>query len=130
MVRGPRLAVDILIRTGRGIVLVQRKNEPFKGRWAIPGGFVEYGERVEEAAIREAEEETGLKVKLKRLIGIYSDPDRDPRGHVVSICYLAEPIGGRLRAASDANRVRVFRRIPWKNLAFDHAKILKESKVR
>lgn len=130
MVRGPRLAVDILIRTGRGIVLVQRKNEPFKGRWAIPGGFVEYGERVEEAAIREAEEETGLKVKLKRLIGIYSDPDRDPRGHVVSICYLAEPIGGRLRAASDADRVRVFRRIPWKNLAFDHAKILKESKVR
>jgi 8-oxo-dGTP diphosphatase len=111
-------------------VLVQRKNHPFKGKWALPGGFVEYGERVEDAAEREALEETGLRVKLRRLVGVYSDPDRDPRGHVVTVCYLAEPFGGRLKASSDAMRVKVFRKIPWGELAFDHAKILKDAGLR
>ena len=129
-VKTPMLAVDIIIKAKEGVVLVKRKNEPFKGKWALPGGFVEYGERVEDAAVREAAEETGLEVKLKRLVGVYSEPGRDPRGHVVSICYLAEPVGGRLRAASDATRVKVFKRVPWKNLAFDHAKILKDAGVR
>ncbi|MFN4132745.1 MAG: NUDIX domain-containing protein, partial [Candidatus Hadarchaeales archaeon] len=105
-------------------------NEPFKGKWAIPGGFVEYGERVEDAAGREAREETGLKIKLLRVLGVYSDPGRDPRGHSVSICYLARAVGGRLHGGSDAGDARVFRRIPWKNLAFDHAKILKDAGFR
>ena len=73
------LVVDVVIRTPRGVVLIKRRNEPYKGRWALPGGFVRYGEMVEDAAAREAEEETGLRVKLGKLVGIYSDPKRDPR---------------------------------------------------
>jgi 8-oxo-dGTP diphosphatase len=96
----------------------------------MPGGFVEYGERVENAAVREAREETGLEVTLGRLVGVYSEPGRDPRGHVVGICFLAKPVGGKLVAASDAAEVGVFRKIPWKELAFDHAKILKDAGLR
>jgi 8-oxo-dGTP diphosphatase len=127
MMVGPALAVDVVIKLRGGVVLVRRKNEPYRGRWALPGGFVEYGERVEEAAVREAREETGLRVKLQRLLGVYSDPDRDPRGHTVSICYLARKVGGRLRSGSDAKDVAVFRKIPWGELAFDHAQILKDA---
>ncbi len=118
--------VDVIIRTPDGVVLIKRKNEPYKGRWALPGGFVRYGERVEDAAAREAREETGLKVKIEKLVGVYSDPKRDPRGHVVSVCFSAERAGGRLRAMSDARETRVFKHIPWRELAFDHARILKE----
>lgn len=107
--------------------MVRRKNDPYRGKWALPGGFVEYGERVELAAAREALEETGIKVKLDGLLGVYSDPDRDPRGHTVSICFTAKWAGGKMRAASDAKEVGIFRKIPWKELAFDHAQILKEA---
>ncbi|MGC8816639.1 MAG: NUDIX domain-containing protein [Candidatus Hadarchaeum sp.] len=124
---GPALTVDVVIKFRGGVVLVRRKNEPFKDKWALPGGFVEYGERVEAAAVREAWEETGLRVKLLRLLGVYSDPDRDPRGHTVSICFLAKRAGGRLRSGSDAKDVGVFRKIPWEELAFDHAQILKDA---
>lgn len=124
---GPALAVDVVIRTRVGVVLIERKNQPYRGKWAIPGGFVEYGESVERAAQREALEETGLKVKLQELLGVYSEPGRDPRGHVVSLSFLARRVGGRMRAASDAADVRVFGRIPWQELAFDHAQILKDA---
>lgn len=123
----PSLAVDILIRYGEGVVLIERKNDPYKGYWAIPGGFVEYGETVEEAARREAKEETGLNVVLDGLSGVYSNPDRDPRGHVVSVCYLASREAGELRPATDSANVRVFKEIPWNSLAFDHEKILKDA---
>jgi len=123
---GPSLAVDIVIRINSGIVLIKRGEEPFEDMWAIPGGFVEYGEKVEDAAIREAEEETGLEVSLETLIGIYSDPGRDPREHVVSICYTAKKEGGTLCPASDAKDVKVFKEIPWNNLAFDHDKMLRK----
>ncbi|RLI39304.1 NUDIX hydrolase, partial [Candidatus Bathyarchaeota archaeon] len=84
----PRVAVDVvLIRADGSLVLVRRGREPFKGMWALPGGFIEYGERAEEAAVREAEEETGLKVRVEGLVGVYSRPDRDPRWHVISIAY-------------------------------------------
>lgn len=126
----PAVAVDIVIKTGRGVVLIRRKNDPFRGKWALPGGFVEYGERVEEAAVREALEETGLRVRLERIIGVYSDPNRDPRGHTISICYLAKPVGGRLKAASDARDTKIFKKIPWGEMAFDHAKILKDAGFR
>jgi len=86
----PVVAVDVLIRKDDGYVFIKRKNEPYRGCWAIPGGLVEYGETVEQAAEREAKEETGLDVKLIRLVGVYSDPTRDPRGHCISIAYLAE----------------------------------------
>jgi len=128
--RHPMLAVDIIIRTPEGVVLIKRRNEPYKGRWALPGGFVRYGERVEVAAAREAREETGLRVKLGKLVGVYSDPKRDPRGHVVSVCFSAERAGGRLRAASDAREARIFKHIPWRKLAFDHARILKDAGFR
>lgn len=130
MKRAPMLTVDVVIRTPGGVVLVRRGNEPYKGKWALPGGFVRYGERIEEAAMREALEETGLKVKLQRLVGVYSDPKRDPRGHVVSACFLAKRAGGRLKAASDVEEVKIFKRIPWRGLAFDHARILKDAGVR
>jgi 8-oxo-dGTP diphosphatase len=80
--------------------------------------------------MREALEETGLRVELRRLVGVYSDPNRDPRGHVITVCYLAKPLGGCLKASSDATKVKVFRKIPWGELAFDHAKILKDAGLR
>jgi len=124
------LVVDVIIRTPGGVVLVKRRNEPYKGRWALPGGFVCYGERVEDTAAREVSEETGLRVKLGKLVGVYSDPKRDPRGHVVSVCFSARRAGGRLRASSDAQDVKIFKRIPWRDLAFDHARILKDAGLR
>jgi len=129
-VKVPALTVDVVIKLRGGVVLVKRKNEPYRGKWALPGGFVEHGEKVEDAAVREAKEETGLKVKLGRLVGVYSELGRDPRGHVVGICFLARPVGGKLEAASDAADARVFGEIPWKGLAFDHAKILKDAGLR
>ena len=91
---------------------------------------MEYGERLEDAAVREALEETGIKIRMKKVVGVYSDPNRDPRGHVISICFLAEPSGGALKASTDAMRVKTFKKIPWKKLAFDHAKILKDAGFR
>ena len=125
-IKRPVLTVDVLIRRNDGYVLIKRKNEPYRGRWAIPGGLVEYGEKVEQAAMREAKEETGLEVKLIRLVGVYSDPTRDPRGHYISIAYLAEAVSGELKAATDAEEVKVFERKP-KRLAFDHSKIFEDA---
>ena len=125
--RCPSLAVDVVIKIRGGVVLVKRKNEPYKGKWALPGGFVEYGEKVELAAAREALEETGIEVELQELLGVYSDPGRDPRGHTVSVCYIAKWAGGKLKAASDAAEAKIFRHIPWQELAFDHAQILKDA---
>jgi 8-oxo-dGTP diphosphatase len=126
----PALTVDILIEKDGRILLIRRKNEPYKGSWAIPGGFVECGESAEEAAVREAREETGLEVEIKQLLGVYSEPNRDPRGHVVSICYIAEAKGEE-RAGTDAAEARFFRleeavKLP---LAFDHGKILEDYNV-
>lgn len=123
----PALTVDVIVRDGNRVLLVKRKNNPFKGKWALVGGFVEYGEKVEEAAKRECREETGLEVELERLVGVYSDPNRDPRGHVVSICFLARVVGGKLKAGSDALEAKFFKKIPWNELAFDHAQILKDA---
>lgn len=128
MPKTPLLAVDVIALMGGGLVLIRRANPPYEGFYALPGGFVEYGERVEDAARREMLEETGLEVRLKALVGVYSDPSRDPRGHVVSIAYLAEVIGGALKPATDAKEVKVFPidNLPEK-LAFDHEQILKDA---
>ena len=126
--RYPKVAVDVVVLDGEKVVLVKRLNEPYKNYWALPGGFVEYGETVEQAAIREAKEETGLDVKLLTLVGVYSDPKRDPRGHVISITFLATVTGGELKASTDAKEVKAFNvnKLP-KRLAFDHTTILKDS---
>ncbi len=125
--KSPLLAVDVVIRRKDGrVVLIKRLNPPFKDQYAIPGGFVEYGETVERAAEREAEEETGLKVGNLNLIGVYSDPKRDPRGHVISIAFLTDEIGGTLKASTDAKEVAAFKEIP-STLAFDHSRILTDA---
>jgi 8-oxo-dGTP diphosphatase len=127
MMKKPFLTVDTVIRMDGSVVLVKRGREPHKGKWALPGGLVSYGEKVDNAAAREAEEETGLKVKIQKLVGVYSDPKRDPRGHTVSICFVAEVVGGKLKAGSDAAEARVFKKIPWGELAFDHASMLRDA---
>ncbi|KXB03375.1 DNA mismatch repair protein MutT [candidate division MSBL1 archaeon SCGC-AAA261G05] len=125
----PHLTVDVIVQTEEGVVLVKRKNDPFKGKWAIPGGFVKRGETVEQAAYREVKEETGLKIELGGIVGIYSDPKRDPQGHIVTICFNGRKVDGELQPATDAMDVKIFKDIPWNKLAFDHQKILKDAGV-
>jgi 8-oxo-dGTP diphosphatase len=128
--KNPALAVDGVIIKNHIIVLVKRSKPPFEGQYALPGGFVEYGETVESALIREIGEETGLKVKIKSLIGVYSDPNRDPRGHIISIAFRTQIIGGEVSSGSDASEVRFFdiRNLP--RLAFDHEKIIQDALTR
>lgn len=127
----PLLAADIIIELidfpGRPIVLIERANPPYG--WAIPGGFVDVGEIIERAAVREAQEEVSLKVELKALLGIYSDPVRDSRGHTVTAVYVAEAEGMPV-AADDAKNCQMFRldELPVL-LAFDHAQVLADYKV-
>ena len=128
--RTPALTVDGIVIKGKSVLLVQRKYEPFQGHWALPGGFVEYGEKTEDAVIREVFEETGLKVKILSLLGVYSDPRRDPRGHTVTIAYLLDKIDGTLQAGDDAGSVRFFKLEELPILAFDHAQIVKDALKR
>jgi 8-oxo-dGTP diphosphatase len=122
--RNPLPTVDIIIEYGGGIVLIDRKNPPYG--WAIPGGFVDYGESLEKAAVREAREETSLDVELLRQFHTYSDPKRDPRRHTIATVYIAKG-QGRLKAADDAKDAGVFTRenIPA-GMAFDHRQILED----
>lgn len=123
--RNPFPTVDIIIELDKhGIVLIKRKNPPFG--WALPGGFVDYGESLESAALREAREETGLDVELLYQLGAYSDPERDPRHHTISVVFVARATG-EPKAADDAEDVGVFdpNSLP-EQLAFDHAKILQD----
>jgi 8-oxo-dGTP diphosphatase len=125
--RNPALTVDgVLIEDGK-ILLIKRGREPFKGKWALPGGFVEYGERVEDAVIREFREETGIEAEIISLLGVYSDPNRDPRGHTVSIVYLLKRKGGELKGGDDASEARFFSLDNLPELAFDHDKIIRDA---
>lgn len=112
-------------------MLIRRRNPPYAGHWALPGGFVEYGETVEEAVLREVQEETGLNVKIQGIIGVYSEPDRDPRGHTVTICYMAYKSGGELKADTDATEVSIFKLNDALklDLAFDHHDIMKDALI-
>ncbi len=120
--RNPFPTVDIIIEIDDGIVMIERKNEPFG--WALPGGFVDYGESLEQAAVREAKEETSLTVTNLRLVGCYSDPARDRRQHTISTVYAATG-AGLPRAADDAVSLAIFplSALP-ERLCFDHAKII------
>jgi len=122
--QSPRLTVDGIIIYDDQIVLIKRKIPPFEGLYALPGGFVEAGETVETAVVREVEEETGLVTAIKRLVGVYSEPDRDPRGHTVSVVFELEVRGGELKAGDDAATAELFDCDNLPELAFDHGKIL------
>lgn len=120
--RNPVPTTDVIIRVGKGIVLIRRKNPPLG--WAIPGGFIDYGESAEEAAVREAMEETSLEISGLTLFGVYSKPDRDPRQHTISIVFTAAS-DGVPKAADDAIDVGLFTKDNLPNpMAFDHAEIL------
>ncbi|MGZ7159038.1 MAG: NUDIX domain-containing protein [Methanobacterium sp.] len=130
MYKTPSLTVDAVIMwEDELIVLIKRKKDPYKNSWALPGGFVEYGEKVEFAVLREVKEETGLEIDLCGIVGVYSDPERDPRGHTVTICYLAKVKGGILYASTDASQVCCFSKKDILNLslAFDHDLIIKDA---
>ncbi len=123
----PRLTVDgVLFDDSKRILLVKRRRDPFKGKWALPGGFVEYGERTEDAVVREVLEETGLETRVVKLIGVYSDPNRDPRGHTVSVVYLLEKTGGVLKGGDDASDARFFDLGNLPELSFDHDRIIED----
>jgi len=118
--------VDLIIEMeGGGVVLIERRNPP--PGWALPGGFVDYGESLEEAARREAREETSLEVELVRQFHAYSDPRRDSRQHNVTVVFIARALGGALRGRDDARRAAVFGRDSLPSpLAFDHGEILRD----
>jgi ADP-ribose pyrophosphatase YjhB (NUDIX family) len=123
--RGPKLAVDCIILLDGRVLVIHRRNPP-RG-WALPGGFVEYGETVEDAVRREMKEETGLDLADLRQFRVYSDPSRDPRGHTVSVVFAALGVG-EPEAGDDADRYRLIDldNVPESELVFDHAKILKD----
>ncbi|MHA1276227.1 MAG: NUDIX domain-containing protein, partial [Candidatus Helarchaeota archaeon] len=107
--KGPKTTVDaIILGSNESIVLVKRKNPPFEGMWALPGGFIELGEQVEDAVVREVKEETSLNVEIVKLSGVYSDPGRDPRGHTISIAYLCRKVNPETKPSggSDAKDAR------------------------
>jgi len=122
--RNPLPTVDIIIEVNDGIVLIERKNIPHG--WALPGGFVDYGESVEKAALREAKEETSLEVVLTEQFYTYSDPRRDARHHTVSTVFIAKA-SRTPRAADDAKAAEIFQenRLP-QPIVFDHAEILRD----
>lgn len=128
--RTPYLTTDGIIElyegdTFKGIVLIERKNDP-KGL-ALPGGFVDVGERVEDALRREMQEETNLEVEIRKLLGVYSDPDRDPRFHTASVVFIAQS-QGQPKGGDDAKEAKLYalEEIPMDQLVFDHSVILKD----
>ncbi|MBI4682788.1 MAG: NUDIX hydrolase [Nitrospirae bacterium] len=120
----PIISVDAIIEMSGGVILIKRKNPPFG--WAIPGGFVDYGETLEEAVCREMKEETGLDVNLVRQFHTYSDPKRDPRFHTVTTIFIATA-SGTPKAGDDAKEAEIFTEgnLP-EDIAFDHRKILED----
>jgi len=123
--KNPLPTVDIIIEIqSKGIILIKRKNPPYG--WALPGGFVDYGESLEDAAIREAKEETGLDVKLEKQLHTYSDPKRDPRHHSISTVYVAKA-KGLPQAKDDAIEIGIFNELNLpEEIAFDHRYILND----
>jgi len=122
--RNPLVTVDIIIEINRDIVLIERSNTPYG--WALPGGFVDYGESLESSAIREAKEETSLDIKIEEQLHTYSDPDRDPRHHTVTTVFIAKGVGSP-KAADDAKNVSIFNEtnLPYP-IVFDHGKIISD----
>ena len=122
----PKLTADGAVLKDNKILLIKRRNNPYKGKWGLPGGFVEYGERVENAVVREVLEETGLKTKVIDIVGVYSDPKRDPRGHTITVAYLLKLKGGELKSGDDASDAKFFDFKNLPELAFDHDNIIND----
>lgn len=122
--RNPLPTVDLIIESNDGIILIKRKNPP--AGWALPGGFVDYGESLEAAAIREAKEETSLEVDIVKQFHTYSDPERDPRHHTITTVFIARA-KGKPSAGDDAKAAGIFRRenLP-EQIAFDHREIIND----
>ena len=125
----PSLTADIFIFDDDfNFILIKRLNEPYKDCWALPGGFVEYGESVESAAMREAKEETSIDVELIDLVNVYSKPDRDPRGHTVTVAYTAKGDLSTRKADSDAKEIGIVSQDENNDIdnAFDHRQIIND----
>ena len=124
------VAADALILVGESVVLIKRKNEPYRGMYALPGGFLEAGETLEECVLREVKEEAGLDCRIEGLVGVFSDIDRDPRGRTVSAAYLLRPVSDDITptAGDDAAEIKLvpLSEIEGIKLAFDHANIIKK----
>lgn len=133
--RNPIPTVDVIIEQNSQILMIRRKNDPYKGCLALPGGFVDEGERIEDAARREANEETSLNIHLVDILGVYSDPKRDPRGHLISTAFVGivptDNLSVEASAQDDASEVEWIKleAIDKSNIAFDHKKILFDYKV-
>ena len=126
--KSPKLTVDgIILKKGK-ILLIKRATQPFVDYWALPGGFVELNETTERAVEREIHEETNLTTKTKKLVGVYSNPKRDPRRHTITIAYLLETINGTAKKTEEAKEVKYFAfdNLP-QNIAFDHRKIIMDA---
>jgi 8-oxo-dGTP diphosphatase len=123
----PKLTVDCVIFEDGAVLLIRRGNEPFRGMYALPGGFVEVGETVEQACARETKEETGLRVEKLRLVGVYSDPGRDPRFHTVTVAFLGQADLSDLKAGSDAAEVDLVTDWHEVEIAFDHRQIIEDA---
>ena len=125
----PSITTDIFIFDDNfNFILIKRKNDPYKDCWALPGGFVEYGESVESAAVREAKEETNIDVELKDLVNVYSKPDRDPRGHTITIAFTAKGNFSDGKADDDASDIAIFslEKLDEIDIAFDHKQIIRD----
>lgn len=123
-----KVTADAIIIKNNRVLLVKRKNGPFKGMWALPGGHVEYNEAVENTVVREAKEETGLDVHPYKLTGIYSKPGRDPRGHYITVGYLCKTKNHKAVAGDDAAYVKWWPLNALPKLAFDHKDIISDAK--
>lgn len=122
--RKPSVTADGIAVRGNEIVLIKRAKEPFKGHYALPGGFLNYGETLEHCVVREVLEETGLRTEIVELIGVFSAPERDPRGHFVTAVYHLKPVGGTLKAGDDADAAEWVHIDKLPKFAFDHGKIV------
>jgi len=120
------VTVDAIITDNGKIVLIQRQNAPFRGMWALPGGFVDENETVRHACMREAQEETGLIVTPQTLIDVYSEPKRDPRGYVISVLFSCHVLKGELKAGDDAAKAKWFQLKQLPPMAFDHEKMIQD----
>ena len=124
--RKPSVTADGLVVKGSKVLLIRRKKEPFKGEYALPGGFLEYGETMEDCVIREVREETGIVSEIVGLFGVFSDPRRDPRGHFVTAVYHMRPQGGKLKAGDDAASAKWVDMNDLPRMAFDHGDIIRK----